>query len=107
MDGVGQAVQETANQQDAAKKASADALAKKIADRKKPETIGAIPTAAAPKAQLRSMDSLTSVGNFLGANSGASAIEQIAKKQLSAAEKTNTLLEKITSGGDGFGIPGN
>jgi len=109
MDGVGQAVQDTRDAQNAAKKASADALAKKIADRKKPETIGAIPTAtaAAPKAQLRSMDSLTSVGNFLGANSGASAIEQIAKKQLSAAEKTNTLLEKITSGGDGFGIPGN
>jgi len=99
-----EAMQTTADQQSGTEAAAAAARAAKIAERAK--TAGSAPVIPAEPVSmhLRSADSLVSVGNFLGQNSGASMIEQIAKKQLVATEQTNTLLKTIADS-NALGIP--
>lgn len=90
---------------DKRKEEAAKKRAAKIAEQNKPQEVPEV-VAKAKKPEIAKAiarnpaftDSLVSVGNFLGAGRGT--LENIAQKQLKAAEKTNVLLEKLVNKAD-------
>ena len=90
---------------DKRKEEAAKKRAAKIAEQNKPQEVPEV-VAKAKKPEIAKAiarnpaftDSLVSVGNFLGAGRGT--LENIAQKQLKAAEKTNVLLERLVNKAD-------